>query len=314
LRLNKHSDAGKISLMATVDVIIPAFNAARHLPAAIESVISQTFDDWRLLIVDDGSTDNTAEVVVPFLDRLGNKIRYIKQDNRGVSAARNTAILASTAEFLALLDADDVWLPCRLAESVRVLTERPQAGLAYGLIRSIGPEDQLGNIWAGNSTGAEGRIAPYIYMRTVELPSPTITIRRRCIDEVGPFDEALQVSEDRDLWLRIALRYEVAFVPTVLAYYRGTPGSLSADPKKMLQAQLQFIRKHYGAEGCGLRPRQAALARSYKQQAENLKMRGQASAALRSSLRAVALYPLSMDNFRTAASLLINWIGSYTRR
>src|ERR1017187_1648867 len=112
--------------MATVDVIVPSFNSAKYLPTAIESVISQTFDDWRILLVDDGSTDNTAEVVVPFLDRLGAKIRYIKQDNRGVSAARNAAILASTAEFLALLDADDVWLRCRLAESVGILIGRPQ--------------------------------------------------------------------------------------------------------------------------------------------------------------------------------------------
>jgi cellulose synthase/poly-beta-1,6-N-acetylglucosamine synthase-like glycosyltransferase len=299
--------------MATVDVIIPAFNAARYLPAAIESVISQTFDDWRILLVDDGSTDNTADVVAPYLDRLGPKIRHIKQDNRGVSAARNAAILASTAEFLALLDADDVWLPCRLAGSVRILIERPRAGLAYGLIQGIDQEGRPGETWAGNSAHAEGHIAPYIYMRTVELPSPTITLRRRCLDEVGVFDETLRVSEDRDLWLRIALRYEVAFVPAVLAYYRGTSGSLSGDPKTMLQAQLQFIRKHYGAEGCGLGARQAAMARCYKQQAENLKMRGRASAALLSSLRAVALYPLSIDNFRTAASLLLNWIGSSTR-
>jgi glycosyltransferase involved in cell wall biosynthesis len=299
--------------MATVDVIIPAFNAARYLPSAIESVISQTFDDWQILVVDDGSTDNTEEVVAPFLARLGPRIRYIKQDNRGVSVARNTAILASTAEFIALLDADDVWLPCRLSESLKVLAERPQAGLAYGLIGTIDPEDRLGSLWAGNPAHAEGHIAPYIYMRAVELPSPTITLRRKCIDEVGAFDESLRVTEDRDLWLRIALRYEVAFVPTILALYRVSPSSLSTDPNRMLQAQLKFIRKHYGAAGCGLRSRQAAMARCYRQQADNLKMRGRASAALWSSLRAVTLYPLSIGHFRTAGSLLLNWIRSSAR-
>jgi glycosyltransferase involved in cell wall biosynthesis len=302
-----------MSRMATVDVIIPSFNAAKYLPAAIESVISQTFDDWQILLVDDGSIDNTAEVVVPFLNRLGSKIKYIQQENRGVSAARNTGILASTAEFLALLDADDVWLPCRLSESLKVLAERPKAGLSYGLIRNIDPEGRLGSPWAGNLTNAEGHIAPHIYMRRVELPSPTITLRRKCIDEVGKFDESLRVTEDRDLWLRIALRYEVAFVPMVLAFYRVSPSSLSTDPKQMLQAQLKFIRKHYGADGCGLRSRQAALALCYKQQADNLKMRGRASAALWSSLRAVTLYPLNIDNFRTAGSLLLNWIGSLVR-
>jgi glycosyltransferase involved in cell wall biosynthesis len=299
--------------MPTVDVIIPAYNAAHYLPAAIESVVSQTFDDWQILLVDDGSTDNTAEAVAPFLDRLGSKIRYIMQENRGLPAARNTAIRASTAEFLALLDADDMWLPCRLAESVKILRERPRAGLAYGLITGIDKENRPGITWRGNLSDADGPIAPQLYMRKVELPCPTITFRRKCVDEVGLFDETMRATEDRDLWLRIALRYEVAFVPKVLAYYRLSPNSMSTDPQRMLQAQLKFIRKHYGSEGCGLRPRQIALARSYKQRAEALRVQSQPWAALMSALQAVALYPFDRDNPRTAGSLLLNWIASLKR-
>ena len=299
--------------MATVDIIIPAFNAARFLPFSLESVVSQTFDDWRILLVDDGSTDNTAEAVAPFLDRLGSKIRYIKQENRGLPAARNTAIRASTAEFLALLDADDVWLPCRLSESLKILRERPQVGLVYGLITGIDQENRPGITWGGNLSDADGHIAPQIYMRKVELPCPTITFRRKCVDEVGFFDETMRATEDRDLWLRIALRYEVGFVPKVLAYYRLSPNSMSTDPQRMLQAQLKFIRKHYGSEGCGLRPRQIALARSYKQRAEALKVQSQPWAALMSALQAVALYPFDRDNPRTAGSLLLNWIASLKR-
>jgi hypothetical protein len=148
-------------------------------------------------------------------------------------------------------------------------------------------------------------------MRKVELPCPTITFRRRCIDEVGVFDEAMRATEDRDLWLRIALRYEVAFIPKILAYYRVSPNSMSADSQRMLMAQLQFIRKHYGSEGCGLHSRQIALARVYKQQAETLMSRNRPWDALMSSLRAVALYPLDMDNPRTAGSLILNWIRSF---
>src|SRR5271155_5458206 len=116
--------------MAKVDVIIPAFNAAHYLPAAIDSVVSQTFEDWRILLIDDGSTDNTAEVVAPYLKRLGPKLKYIKKANGGLPAARNTAIRNSSAEFLALLDADDMWLPCRLAELLECFKDRPQVGLA----------------------------------------------------------------------------------------------------------------------------------------------------------------------------------------
>jgi hypothetical protein len=149
-------------------------------------------------------------------------------------------------------------------------------------------------------------------MRKVELPCATVTLRRRCIDEVGIFDEAMRATEDRDLWLRIALRHEVAFVPKVLAYYRVSPNSLSADSQQMLKAQLQFIRKHYGSQGCGLRSRQIAWARVYKQQAETLMARNRPWDALRSSLRALALYPLDMDNARTAGSLLLSRIRSLT--
>jgi hypothetical protein len=193
---------------------------------------------------------------------------------------------------------------------LKALAERPQAGLAYGLVTHIDAEGRLGETWEGNRRNAEGHIAPYIYMRKVELPCVTVTLRRRCIDEVGIFDEAMRVTEDRDLWLRIALRYEVAFVPKVVAYYRVSPNSLSSDSQQMLKAQLQFIRKHYGSEGCGLRSRQIAWARVYKQQAETLKRRHQPWDALMSSLRALALYPLDMDNPRTAGSLLFNWIRS----
>ncbi len=295
--------------MPKVDVIIPAYNAVKYLPAAIESVVAQTFEDWRIVLVDDGSTDNTTEVVAPFIKQLGPKLKYIKQPNSGLPAARNAAIHNSSAEFLALLDADDVWLPFRLTESLMRFENRPRVGLAYGLISRINPDGIVFDTFEGNQQHAEGSIAPYIYMRTVELPCPTITFRRKCVDEVGLFDETMRATEDRDLWLRIALRYEVAFVPRVIAYYRSSPNSMSTDSDRMLKAQLQFIQKHYGANGCGILARQIALARVYKQQAEVFLLRGQLWAALMSSLRALALYPLDMDNARTAGSLLLRWAG-----
>jgi glycosyltransferase involved in cell wall biosynthesis len=291
--------------MAIVGVIIPAFNTAKYLPFAIESVISQTFQDWEILLVDDGSTDNTAEVVAPYLERLGSKIKYIRQENRGLPAARNTAIKNSTTEFLALLDADDIWLPSRLADSLAAFKDQPQIGLSYGLITRIDPEGQLGGTFLGNPRHAEGRIAPYIYMRTIELPCPTITFRRQCVNEVGLFDETMRATEDRDLWLRIALRYEVACINKVIAYYRMSPSSMSADPERMLRAQKQFIEKHYGEEGCGFRSRQVALARAYKQSAEALKVQHRGWDALLSSLRALTLYP-NTNNFRTVGSLLLS--------
>jgi glycosyltransferase involved in cell wall biosynthesis len=295
--------------MATVDIIIPAFNAAKYLPFALQSVLAQTFEDWRVLLVDDGSTDNIAQVIASFQDRFGPKMLCIRQENRGLPAARNTAIRASTAEFLALLDADDAWLPCRLEESIKILRERPLAGLSYGGITGIDPEGQLGDTFLGNSKHTEGKIAPYIYMRAVELPCPSVTFRRKCIDEVGLFDESMRATEDRDLWLRIALRYDVAYVPKVLAYYRVSPNSMSTDSERMLQAQRQFIAKHYGAPGCGRLARRIALSQCYRQRAEALSIRNLRRAALGSVLHALMLFPLDIRSLRTAIYLLLRCVG-----
>lgn len=292
--------------MAKVDIIIPAYNSAHFLAEALESVAAQTFTDWQIVLVDDGSTDNTPEVVAPFQQRFGEKLRYIRQENRGVSAARNRGIRSATSEFVAFLDADDIWLPRRLEYSLSTLEDRPTAGLCYGLLTRIDSKSVPLDTWHGNDAHVEGRIARYIYTREVELPCLTVTARRRCIEEAGYFDESMRATEDRDLWLRIARRYEVAFVPEVLALYRISIGSASANPDRMFEAQKDFIHKHYGQPECGFWQRQVALARAYKQRAEALQARGEKVKALRSALAAVAIYPLQPGNARTAISMLLS--------
>jgi glycosyltransferase involved in cell wall biosynthesis len=295
--------------MPKVDVIIPAYNASKYLPIAIESVVSQTFEDWRILLVDDGSTDNTAEIVAPFIERLGPKLKYIKQPNGGLPNARNTAIRHSSAEFLALLDADDIWLPCRLTETLKCFENRPEVGLVHGFIARVDPEGKIIDTFTHRNKHAEGKIAPYIYMRRVDLPCPTITFRRKCVDDVGLFDESLRATEDRDFWVRIALRYEVGLVPKIIALYRISPDSMTTDPDRMLKAQRQFIDKHYGSPGCGIIARRIALSRAYKQRAEALGARRQSWAAVQSSLRALAFYPFDIGNIRTAGSLLMRCVA-----
>jgi glycosyltransferase involved in cell wall biosynthesis len=295
--------------MPKVDVIIPSYNTAKYLPMAIESVERQTFHDWKILLVDDGSTDNTEEVAAPFIDRLGSRIKYIRQPNAGLPAARNTAIRSSSSEFLALLDADDVWLPSRLAESLRSFKGHPRAGLSYGMISCITSEGDPIDMVDRKQEHGEGEIAPYIFMRKVQLPCPTITFRRQCVEDVGLFDETMRATEDRDLWFRIALKYEVRFVNEVIAQYRVSVNSMTTDPNRMLKAQLQFINKHYGAPGCGMIERRIALAGIYKQHAEALGTRRRSWAALASALKALSLYPLDINNARTAGSLLLQCAG-----
>jgi glycosyltransferase involved in cell wall biosynthesis len=295
--------------MPTVDIITPAYNAAKYLPAAIESVETQTFGDWRILLVDDGSTDNTAEVIEPYLARLGPKLKYIRQANAGLPAARNAAIRNSDAEFLALLDADDVWLPNRLEDSLKCFENRPRVGLSYGHISRIDQDGKILDTLDILQPNGEGMIAPYIYMRKVQLPCPTITFRRRCVDEVGTFDETMRATEDRDMWLRIALHNEVAVADKVLAYYRVSSDSMSTNPDRMFQAQVRFVQKHYGSIGLGRLERSIAMNYVYRQHAEALAVRNRPWGALGYSLRALASYPLDKYALRTTASLLLRCIG-----
>ena len=291
-----------------VSVIVPVYNGAGFIIETLESVRRQTHAGFECIIIDDGSTDNTAEVVQKWI-AADRRYSYIYQPNLGLSAARNAGLDRVDGDLIQFLDADDVWLPYRLSESLKCFENRPDVGLAYGFNARIDPEGKVIDTFANRQSPSEGRIAPYIYTRRINLPCPTITFRKSCIDEVGLFDETFRATEDRDLWLRIALRYEVALAPKVIAHYRTSPGSMSTDPYRMLKAQLLFTKKHFGAPGCGILPRQIAWARAYKQLAEALVAQNKPWTALRSSMRAVALYPLDLDNARTAGSILLNWIG-----
>lgn len=295
--------------MPTVDIILPAYNAAAFLPMALNSVMGQTFAEWRILLVDDGSTDETAAIALRYAERLGPKLHYIHQENRGLPAARNTAIRHAEAEFLALLDADDVWLPHRLEASLKLFAGRPEVGLSYGLIEGINPAGEVLSRFTDRKHHPEGWIAPLIYMRTMDLPCPTVTFRRSAVEKSGLFDESLRATEDRDLWVRIAQHFQVACVPEVIAQYRTSPQAMTTDPERMLRAQLQFVEKHFRSPGCGIRARRVALSWIYRQRAEALAKRGQMRAAVGSALHAFVLYPLDIRNARTAIGVVRRWLS-----
>ena len=294
--------------MPTVEIILPAYNAAPYLSMALDSVIAQTFADWRILLVDDGSKDETAAIAHAYRQRLGARLKYIYQENAGLPAARNTGIRHAEGEFLALLDADDVWLPHRLEASLRSFAGKPEVGLSYGLIEGIDPSGEVLARFTDRKKHPEGWIASQIYMRTMDLPCPTVTFRRVCIEQIGLFDESLRATEDRDLWVRIAQRFQVVCVPQVLAQYRTSPQAMTTDPQRMLTAQLRFVEKHFGSPGCGRRERRVALSWIYRQHAEALAKRDQMRTAVFSALRALALYPLELRNARTVAGLLRRWL------
>jgi glycosyltransferase involved in cell wall biosynthesis len=290
--------------MPKVDIIVPAYNAATYLTAALESVLEQTYSDWRILLVDDGSTDRTAEIAREFAQKCGRKMKIISQENSGLSAARNAALREASAEFIALLDADDIWLPGRLEKSVASVEGKSGIGLSYGSITYIDQQGMTQGTPLLETRDAEGWIARGIYTRELNLPCPTILFRRECIEKVGFFDETLRAAEDRDLWLRIALQYQVARIPDVIALYRISSGSMSTDFNRMLEAQRIFIAKHFGASGCDAQARRLALSSSHRELAQTLAVRGHRTQALNSIAKAILLHPRDARNWRNGVAIL----------
>jgi glycosyltransferase involved in cell wall biosynthesis len=231
--------------MPKVSVIIPTYNRAHFIAEAIQSVLDQTYQDFEMIVVDDGSTDITKDVVDSFKDL---RIKYIYQENRKLPTARNTGISASTGEYIALLDSDDALLENALEKGVRVLDRHPEVGLSYGQKYKT---DEKGHIFA---LGKPKHRSPGVYRGTKEIlnllrygnyiaPSMAM-VRRSSIIDVGLFDTTLSSgSEDFELWVRIAKKYAVAYIAEPVGKYRVSIDSISVG--RNLNEQVRTHRRIY---------------------------------------------------------------------
>ncbi|MBI3494357.1 MAG: glycosyltransferase [Acidobacteria bacterium] len=205
-------------------VVVPNYNCGRFLANAIDSVLRQTYAPFEIVVVDDGSTDDSLDVVKQY----GDRVRVITQMNQGVSAARNAGIRASRGALVAFLDADDLWHPDKLAKQVP-LFENPAVGLVYCAVEYV---DERLNHLGTNFTGRRGRVLREIALLrgTVVLAGgSTAVVRRECFDRAGMFDREMSTAADWDMWRRIACYYEVDVVREPLMQYRLRPASMHRD-------------------------------------------------------------------------------------
>jgi glycosyltransferase involved in cell wall biosynthesis len=199
-----------------VRVVIPTFNNARFVGAAIQSALDQSVGDLEVVVVDDGSTDATREVVEAIPDR---RVVYRRQENQGPSAARNNALRDATNELVAFLDADDLWLPDKLARQLALLDASEAVGLVHGAYIVV--DEQGGELRRRLGPGISGRVADRLAVENLVSGSATTSlVRRGLLDRVGLFDESLRGGEDWDLWFRIARVAELAYVPEPIAKIR----------------------------------------------------------------------------------------------
>jgi len=204
-----------------ISVIIPTFNRAHTLKRCLDSVLNQTYPPTEIIVVDDGSTDNTEELLKDY----EGKIIVHKIENSGVSAARNYAIERCSGDWLALLDSDDEWLPNRLQEQVDYLKIFPNIKLVHG------EEIWVRNGKRVNPKKIHKKSGGYIYQNCLPLccisPSASL-LKKEVLEEFGGFDESFPVCEDYDLWLKITSKYEVGFIKTpIITKYGGHEDQLS---------------------------------------------------------------------------------------
>lgn len=240
-----------------VSVIIPCYNQAQFLGDAIESVLKQTYSRFEVVVVDDGSADDTYRVAKGY-----DEVRAIRQNNLGLSAARNTGLRASAGALLVFLDSDDRLLPCALETGVNSLLDQPDCAFAYGHVRLISSTGSLIAVPPG------ARVEKDHYqelLRHNHIWSPgAVMYRRAALDSAGAFDTSLRACEDLDLNLRIARSMPVFCHNKVILEYRKHGSNMTGNPRVMLKASMAVLRSQRPYVK-GNRPYEEALERGIKE-------------------------------------------------
>ena len=261
LRDSQEEQGGNAPL---VTVVIPCYNQARFLGEAIESVLAQSYTNFEIVVVDDGSTDNTSEVAGHY-----PKVRCVRQENRGVSAARNAGLAHARGEYVVFLDADDRLLPRALEVGVRELGTHPESAFVFGYHNNIATDGTPGAL-RGNFTShplPNERDQYLALLHRCYIRTHTVMYRRSVFDSVGGFDTSLNASEDFDMYLRITREFPVHHHDEVVAEYRrrhgantiGNPELILSTSIDVLRSQREHVRRnkrYVEAYKAGLRHRQ----------------------------------------------------------
>jgi glycosyltransferase involved in cell wall biosynthesis len=229
--------------MPRVSVIIPVYNGAKFIAVTLDSILTQTFQDFEVIVIDDGSTDNTAELV----SRYRSPVKLIRNGRMGKSASRNTGIRAAKGQLIAFVDADDLWMPQKLEVQIQHLDCHPNLKWSYSncCIFEDNPNNVIEIAIKNADKSYSGDVLRPLLIRDF-VPSPTPIVFRDVFDEVGYFDETFlrHQPEDWDMWLRIAARYPVGLIDEPLALLRKHDNSLTAkeEPLKTFEGVIHVIQ------------------------------------------------------------------------
>jgi glycosyltransferase involved in cell wall biosynthesis len=238
----------------TVTVVIPAYNASEFLAETLKSVLQQTFTDFEIIVVDDGSKDNTTDIVHSF-SQQDSRVKLISQKNQGVSIARNTGIKNAQGEFIAFLDADDLWLPHKLALHIQHLNNNPNLGMSFARVEFMSFDGKLTG--QRSSSRLKNITLQHLYEENLAVTPSNTVFRRAILEKIGGFDSDLSGFADAELFLRVGYQgCEVEGISQVLVLYRASTGGMSSQLYRMeeewncLNQKIQvyapeLVKKHY---------------------------------------------------------------------
>jgi len=289
-----------------VSVIIPAYNAAWCVRRAIESVLAQSHTPLEILLVDDGSTDDTASVVRSY----GDRVRLLQKPNGGLSSARNHGIRHARGEWIAYLDADDWWLPEKLACQVALLQQRPEVGFCSCATRVEDPQGQALPPWNCAATNGSALEAIFKVNASVAGSGSAVMVRATVQRQAGFFDESLQSLEDIDMWMRLAAITDFTCLPQTLATILKHPDSMSRNLDKMRASAIAVMKKNRvllppALQGRFWRHAYAGMLADYAKWAFRAGLGAQATAQV---LQGLAYAPLTRSRLLLGI-LLAGWRG-----
>jgi GT2 family glycosyltransferase len=239
--------------MPTISVVVPAYNGERTILETIKSIQQQTFSDFELIVINDGSTDRTLERLATVEDP---RLKVFSYENGGLPVARNRGIARAMGEFITFIDADDLWTPDKLELQLAALQQHPEAGVAYSW--TLVMDEKGEGFYPGKSVSFEGNVYSQLLLSNFIASGSNVMLRKEAIASVGEFDPTLRSCEDWDYWLRVAARWSFVVVPKYQILYRQSSGAMSSKVEVMeknllivheraFQAappELQFLKNH----------------------------------------------------------------------
>lgn len=282
-------------MTAKISIIIPTYNHSKFVCQAVESALAQTLPAYEIIVVDDGSTDETTEV----LAKYKTQICYVKQENQGVSAARNNGVNTASGDFVAFLDADDIWFPQKLEWQIKKFTEEKELGLVHCGYIDI---DENGDFLQEHIDGMAGWVAEEMlfFKRPVILGGGSGSfIPKKVFQEVGGFDLRLSTSADWDLYFRIAQKWQIGFVPKILLKYRLHSSNMHGNIKTMQDDMLLAYYKAFNnKDNIALQKiRRYAYSRLHSVLAGSFYTVGQYKEIFPHLLQSIALHPQNLFDF-----------------